>query len=113
MYNDDGIGGGFVLSTDSPSIANQPYLFEYTFTLGAALTGLVVRLKLEATNVIGSTISSNYLAVIVAGVPATPSSGPIKISSQTNSSSIGVSMPIVSNDGGSTITLYQLYMDDG
>lgn len=105
MYNTDGLGGPFLLSTDSPLIANQPYLFEFQFDL-TAQSGLIVKFKLEATNAIGSTLSDNYLAAIVAGLPGTPTSRPLKLSASTNSTNIGVQMPTVTNDGGSPIQWY-------
>lgn len=61
---------------DSVLIANNPYLFEYTFTLPSALTGKMLRFKLEATNEMGSTMSSDYLSVILAGIPPAPTTGP-------------------------------------
>jgi hypothetical protein len=57
-------------------ISNKPYLFEYEFTLPATLTGLSIRYKLQATNVISSTISKDYLTAILAGIPPSLSSGP-------------------------------------
>jgi hypothetical protein len=113
MYNDDGLNGAFVLSTDSPLISNQPYLFEYTFTLGAGFTSRIVRFKLEAYNVAGSSLSIDFLSAIIAGVPSDPTSGPVNIPSITNSSLIGLQLPIITSDGGSPIVKYRLYIDNG
>jgi hypothetical protein len=77
------------------------------------LEGLIVRFKLEATNVIGSTKSTDYLAIIIAGVPTAPSVAPDMNALTTNSSQIGVTLTLVTADGGSTIITYALYMDDG
>jgi len=94
-------------------VANKPYLFEYTFTLAGALTGKLIRFKLQASNEIGSTLSDDYLAAILAGTPTAPTSGPQSISDITSASQIGVLMPVVSTTGGSSLTSYHLMMDDG
>lgn len=75
---------------DSASIANNPYLFEYTFTLASNFTGSIVRYKLQATNSIGSTTSSTYLSALLAGIPGTPTSGPVDITTITSATLIGV-----------------------
>lgn len=98
---------------DSASIANKPFLFEFTFAIPVALTGLSIRYKLEATNEIGSTISNGFLTAILAGIPPKPSSGPLNDDTQTSSSVLSVILPVVSDNGGSDIISYNLIMDDG
>jgi hypothetical protein len=94
MYNDDGLNGAFVLSTDSPLISNQPY----TFTLGGGFTSRIVRFKVEAYNVAGSSLSIDFLLAIIARVPSDPTSGPVNIPSITNSSLIRFQLPIITSD---------------
>ena len=86
IYRDNGDDGAFSTNMDSSVIANKPYLFEYQFTLSSTLTGLPIRFKLEASNVISSTLSVGYLTAILAGIPPAPSSGPINQQSITSSS---------------------------
>lgn len=113
IYRDNGTNDAFATSMDPATIGNNPYLFENTFTLPSYLTGDIIRYKLQATNEIGSTLSTAYLSAILAGIPPAPTSGPINIPLLTTASSIGVQMPQVSDDGGSEITSYNLMMDDG
>ena len=113
VYRDDGADGAFSVNMEAATIANNPYLFEHTFTLPNTLTGKSIRYKLEATNEIAATLSAEYLSAILAGLPATPTSGPVDIPSVTSSSQIGVTLPTVTDNGGSMITNYQLLMDDG
>jgi len=113
IYRDDGNNGAFSTNMDAASVANKPNLFEHSFTISALLTGLPIRYKLEAENVIGKTMSGSFLTAILAGIPATPTLGPIDVTTITDSTKIGVSLPVVTDDGGSMIISYHLVMDDG
>jgi len=62
---------------DPADVEEKPYLFEKEFTLPSTLTGLSVRYKLKATNIIGSTYSYDFLTAILAGIPPAPPTGPI------------------------------------
>jgi len=61
---------------ESGVIGNNPYLFDHVFVLPNELTGKNVRFKLQATNLRGDTISSDFLSVLIAGLPGYPSVGP-------------------------------------
>ena len=98
-------------SLDAANVANKPYLFEHTFTFSSALTGKYIRLKLEATNERGSEESYEYLSVLLARPPSKPEQ-------QVQAVEVGkdffvVEMPLLTDDGGSTILAYELSMDDG
>lgn len=43
VYRDDGAGGAITTNMEAGSVANKPYLFEYTFTLGSTYEGLTMR----------------------------------------------------------------------
>lgn len=66
---DDGNGGNFT-NTDASTIQNKPYLrsHELVFT-DPTLTGHFFRIKLMATNEIGS-INSTLISVLLADVPS-------------------------------------------
>ena len=66
---------------------------------------------MEATNERGSTKSVQYLSVVLARVSEKPSDL-IEIISTTKDM-IEISIPRVTDDGGSTILAYQLLIDDG
>ena len=90
IFRDDGSNGDFTYEMDSANVQNKPYLFEHTFTLSSTLTGLIIRYKLQATNLRGNTMSINYLSAILAGLPPQPITPPLDILSSTNSTQIGV-----------------------
>jgi hypothetical protein len=55
------LGSGTVNTNLDAAIENQPYLFTHTFTFDPALTGNLLRFKLQASNEIGATLSADYL----------------------------------------------------
>jgi len=69
---------------ETANVANNPYLFQHTFTGLAALAGITVRFKLQATNERGSTISDFYLSAVIAGLPANPVQGPQDVPALTS-----------------------------
>lgn len=112
VFSDLGnLAAGFVNNLEPASVQNRPYLFEHTFTFDAALTGTLLRFKLQATNEIGATISEDYLQILLAGVPPKPQSSATKVSS--GFADIVVEMPLVTADGGTTLDAYSLEVDDG
>lgn len=113
IFRDDGANGDFTTNMNPEVIANNPFLFEYTFTLPNTLTSLNVRFKLQATNERGSTMSVDFLSAVIAGLPDTPLTGPQDIVTVTDASQIGLFLPIITNNGGSVIISYNLLMDDG
>jgi len=113
IFRDDGDNGDFSVNMEPEVIGNNPYLFEHVFVLPAQLTGLNVRFKLQASNVRGDTISTDFLSVLVAGLPAYPAVGPQDVPSITEKDRIGLTLPKVEDNGGSVIVSYHLMMDDG
>ena len=75
------------------------------------MTGKILRFKLRASNEIGSTLSASYLSVLMARTPGKPSELLQLI--QTTSELIKVQIPLITDDGGSTILAFELVMDDG
>jgi len=82
--------GGAVYSSDleASAVANKPYLFEHEFTFASSYTGKTLGFVLRATNIMGSTTSENYLKVLVAASPPTPTL--LITSVSTNSTFIGI-----------------------
>jgi hypothetical protein len=76
IFRDDGANGDFSTNMEPGVIGNNPYLFDHVFVLPNELTGKNVRFKLQATNLRGDTISSDFLSVLIAGLPGYPSVGP-------------------------------------
>lgn len=97
---------GFVNNLEPLSVNNQPYLFAYTFTFASNYTGQTMRFKLVATNEIGQTYSENFLQIQLAGVPSTPTTQVIRLSSTVNS--IVIHMDEDQNNGGATLVNYEL-----
>jgi len=98
---------------DPEVISNNPYLFEHTFTLPVALSGLNVRFKLQATNERGSTMSVDFISALVAGLRNKPTLGPQDVPTITEEDRIGLTLPKIENNGGAVIVSYHLMMDDG
>jgi hypothetical protein len=92
-------------------VENLPYKFDHTFTFTATETGKHLKFKLEATNELGTTMSDDYLEVLLAGIPPKPPTNVGKLFS--NKEFIAVEMPEVTDNGGSTLNQYELETDDG
>jgi hypothetical protein len=76
IYRDDGTASGFVnIPVDVADVANKPDLFRHQVTLDGSLTGLKFNVKVEATNIMGSTIS-NAFQFTLASVPGKPTPPP-------------------------------------
>jgi hypothetical protein len=100
VYSDLG-NSLFVHNLEPLSVENLPYNFEHTFTFNSILTGNYLRFKLLARNQIGSTLSANYLRVLLAGIPPSPLTTVVKIFSDKQR--IVVEMPVAQDNGGSTL----------
>lgn len=111
LLRDDGAGGSITVPVDAASINGKPGLSEYTATL-TSFKGTIVRFRLQATNEIGTTTSTGYLAALVAGPPGTLSVVQ-PLSAQISASQIAFVIPEITDDGGSSIETYQVLMDDG
>ncbi len=75
LYSDNGSGGSISNSVDGGSLATSYNVFEYTATMTVAHTGLSFRVKVEAINSFGSTLSPAFQFVL-ASVPAQPTPAP-------------------------------------
>lgn len=90
-----------------------PHIHEWTASPAASLIGKVLRLKVEATNQMGS-VQSPALQFVLASIPGTPTPIPSAVLGQTSTSAIMVDFTNTNADvGGSAIILYELQMDDG
>lgn len=79
----------------------------FTTTVTGLTYTLQYRFQIEVTNVIGHS-SSNVVSALVADPPQTPTTAPTFDRTETNTSSIFVVMPKVSQNGGSPIFSYHL-----
>jgi len=113
LFRDDGAGGTISNAVDAGTVANKPYLFSHTATLGAGFTGKTVRVKVEALNSIGSTLSP-ALSFVLADVPGKPTPAPSVDPTNTTTSQIKVVFQNANTDvGGSPVIGLELQMDDG
>lgn len=108
---DDGSGGSFS-SVDAETIQNKNYLRSHTVTYTASEKGLTFRFRIEAINIIGSSIST-ITSQQLAGVPSTPTNAPTSDSTVTGIDRIKVTWNEVADNGGSTILSYSIEMDNG
>ena len=113
LYINDGNGGTTFTEIDSALIRNKPgYTLHTTTTFPAASIGNTFLFKLEAYNVIGSTMSPS-VGFVLADVPATPGVAPTSDDSVTSINKVKIDIQSVANDGGSPIVSYSLEVDDG
>lgn len=89
-------------------------MFEYTVTLSSAYTGKDIKVKVESTNVIGSTLSPSTLFTL-ADVPDKPEPAPTVINSLTTTTAIRIDFTNTNsaNNGGAPISFVEVWMDDG
>lgn len=81
---------------------------------GTAVAGSLIRFKLKAFNQGGFDYTSDRSArATLAGVPSTPTNGPVRDSLVTSAQVLKVSYSAPSSDGGSPISNYEVQMDDG
>ena len=112
VFSDLGDASGLLQNLEPEDVENKPSKHEHTFTFDdSALTGKTLKFKLQATNEIGSSLSEAHLSVLLAEEPSTPSSKVERVSSSEHA--LAVQMPIVTLNGGSTLTQYELFGDDG
>ena len=112
VFSDLGEISGPFQNLEPEDVENKPYKHEHTFTFDdSALTGKTIRFKLQASNEIGSSLSEAHLSVLLAEEPSKPPSKVERLSSSENT--LTVQMPLVSLNGGSTLTEYELFGDDG
>ena len=68
LFRDNGLGDPITTEIDPGFVESHPNLFSYTTTLTSSYTGLPLRVKVQATNSIGSTLSP-ALQFVLAGHP--------------------------------------------
>ena len=103
IYIDDGSGGAF-----SSPINNGLSLTYSSQSLGLT-TGRYYRIKYAAYNVLGESIHSDYVLILMAELPLPPAS--ISRVTTGKAGSIQVSWTAPSDDGGTPIRGYQLKLD--
>ena len=109
LWMDDGTRESLV-ETAASDIEGKPYLRSYNIVFtDPTATGKSFRIRLEAFNSVGSVLSP-IVSVVLAQVPATPTTGPTLDLTNTNAYQIGVNWSTVSDIGGSPITSYELQM---
>jgi len=112
IFRDDGAGGSFV-EVHAGSVNGLPTLNQFTVTdLPASPLGKTVRFYIKAFNVGGYSVSSSSTSIVVATVPSTPLTAPASVPGVTSGSIIKITYT-EPGDGGSTITNYEIQMDDG
>jgi len=99
IYRDDGAGGLIVMPVDPVFTANNPYLFSDTSTLSASSTGMTFRVKIEAINAYGSTLSP-ALQFVLADAPGIPTPAPYVDITNTTTYQILVSFANTNPDNG-------------
>lgn len=113
IFRDDGAGGAITTEIDASSVNGDPSLYEYTTTLASSFTGKTIRVKVEAYTQQGSVLSP-ALSFVLADVPGKPTPAPYL---DTAASTIEQMELIFANtntdEGGSSIILAELQMDDG
>ena len=110
VYSD--MGSGLGISNLMTTIANNA-TFEYAGLLASTYTGKTLRMKVEATNVMGSVLSPS-LQFVLASTPDKPTPAPYADISNTTTDQILVSFVNTNTDnGGSPVTLIELQRDDG
>jgi hypothetical protein len=108
---------------DQAEVEGRPNLHEHSVlpsnfdVVGGSDVGQTFLLRLEAVNVAG-TLASSSLSVILANVPAAPSTGPVADPTETSATQISLTMPAVdafdaAQTGGARILSYGLEIDDG
>ena len=89
LWMDDGTGRS-LFETAASDIEGKPYLRSYTIVFtDPTATGKSFRIRLEAFNSVGSVLSP-IVSVVLAQVPATPTTGPTLDLTNTNAYQIGV-----------------------
>ena len=109
LRDDDGTGANYVTvyNTASPSVSTYTVI-----NLPASPAGLTLRFKVRATNIATYSVDSYYTLITIASTPSAPASAPTSDLTVTNRHIVRIIYSAPSN-GGSTITNYEIQMDDG
>ena len=101
---DEGFGKGFVTLVEQSST---------TYIHTGLILGHVVKYRVSASNFLGyGNISIEY-SFSPADVPSKPTNPPFNLPSNTTQTVIYISYDAIEEDGGSPITNYNIYIDDG
>lgn len=105
---DEGFGSGFVRITETPHITTQ-FLHE------SLIQGHLYSYRIKAKNLMGFGDYSQTFSFIPRDVPAKPPKAPINLPLQTTRSVIYLHFDQLApeDQGGSAITSYNFYIDDG
>ena len=82
---------------------------DFTYTLTDVTPGLSYKFKLTAINVVDESLQSSEIAIIASGLPSTP--GKPTYVSADDSPQISIAWTAPSDDGGSDIVSYKVYMN--
>ena len=118
VFSDNGLQGPLTYEMNignDPAVRNTPTLRRLVvtnFPLNSGGSSFVF--KVTVYNREGQT-DSGYASYILAGVPTAPSLSPQLVASDTNVTTITVTLPLIpdSNNGDSAIISYELEIDDG
>jgi hypothetical protein len=102
----DNGSGGLYVSISGYDVSTM----ETTYTIGHLTAGLVYRVRYRVLNYVGWSTYSPTLFALVATVPTAPES-PELLSATEISITLGFFESL--NNGGSKVTDYQLWMDEG
>ena len=88
-------------------------MFDYLTVLNSTYTGMTLRVKVEAINIIGNALSP-ALQFVLANIPGQPYPAPAIDITNTTTSQIKVTFANQNTDnGGSPVINLELQMDDG
>ena len=84
-----------------------------TYLHQSLIVGHTYQYRIKAKNYLGYGAYSTVLSAVPKRVPGKPTNPPANVPSQTTATVIYVSYEAVHDNGGSAITSYNIYMDDG
>lgn len=100
----DGFTGSFVTLSEQSTTS---YMHQ------GLIVGRTYQYRVKAKNYLGYGVSSTVVSAVPKRIPGKPSSAPQNIASQTTASVIYLQYGLLRDNGGSAITNYKIYMDDG
>lgn len=111
LYINDGAGGTVYTEVDAGTINDNPTLREHTVSsiFTGADTGKTYSFYMTVENIVG-TFDSDYVDIVLAAVPDTPTTSPSIVIADTSAFQITVDYDalLVSENGGSDILSYEL-----
>ena len=101
---DQGYGDGFVILSEQTTLS---------YKHGGLIAGHTYKYRVSAQNFLGyGPVSTEYSFMPIV-VPAKPTNPPTNIASLTTQTQIHIQYTAVEDDGGSPVTQYNIYIDDG